>query len=94
MAPEVLEWLRDDAMFDSQTEAFRELNLTFKGKGKAFKTEENRKWIRAGSLGGPAASGSLCGLSTADPLPGVRLQAWFRAFRQANEVVRECVIIL
>ncbi len=50
---------------------------------RSSKTEENRKFIQAGSIG-RCSSGSMCGLSLKEPLPLPRLQAWFEAFKFRN----------
>ena len=88
MAPEVLEWIRSDPCFDTKSDAFAALGVTFTGGGKDFKTEEGRKFIKSGSVGGPSCSGQMCQLSLKEALPSQRIQQWFRAFRAENSVLR------
>lgn len=76
--------MRADLAFRPGEAEFDALRIGFRGKGSAFRTEADMKWIRAGFVAGTCASGSMCGLKLAEPLPGLRAHAWFRAFRDVN----------
>ena len=76
MAVEVLEWLRKDP-------ASASLEVVYEGRCADFKTEEQRKWIKAGAIS-ECASGAMCTLSLRNAFPLRRVSAWFAAFRAAN----------
>ena len=88
LAPEILAWLRADDCFVPGTAAFDQLGLTFTspsvGKSGNVRTEGGRKFIMSGSVGGSACCGSMCTMDVTKPIPSVRIQAWFRAFRAEN----------
>ena len=84
MSPEVLDWIRGDAALKPGTPEWDQLHVSFQGGSRVFKTELDAKFILAGYLGQRPRSSSLCGLSLAAALPVPRLQAWFRAFVDAN----------
>lgn len=76
MAVEVLQWLTKDPAFDS-------LEVVYEGRGADFKTEEQRKWVKAAAIS-KCASGSMCTLSLKKAFPLQRVSAWFAAFRAVN----------
>lgn len=86
ISPDVLEWLQSDSVFDERSEEFKALAIDFKCSRANVKTEEGRKFILAGALGGGSCSTQMCGLSLRHELPSPRLQAWFSAFRHVNRV--------
>jgi hypothetical protein len=87
MDSSVLDWLRKDECLTVGSGRFSTLDVSFAPERANIntKTEENRKFILAGSLSGGSCSGALCGLSLTMPLPVARLQAWVRAFKFANK---------
>lgn len=56
---------------------------------KDFKTEEERKFIKAGSATDTMCTSSLCGLSLDRPLPVGRVLAWLSAWRWVNGDLRK-----
>ncbi len=92
LAPEILEWLRLDPIFDPTSDACKAMKYTFTGSGKNYKTEEGRKMVISGSVGGASCSGSLCGLSLAGACPSSRVNAWFRAFRSVNAALPRAIL--
>ncbi len=48
----MFEWLRARELFVPGSAAFKALGATFSGKRKDVKTEEGRKFIKAGAFGG------------------------------------------
>ncbi len=78
MSAELLQWLRRDPGLD-----MARLGAVFSGSGHNYKTEEGRKFIRAGPAS-TCASKSMCALSLRDPFPLQRVVSWFAAFRAVN----------
>ena len=74
IAPEVLEWLRADPVLTPGTDEFKAMQVTFTGSSTTVKTEEKRKWIKAGAMD-RCCSGSMCrrDLSSGFPSPSGRL---------------------
>jgi hypothetical protein len=87
LAEDVLAWLQEEEALQVGSAQFRDLKVSFDARRASnnVKTEENRKFIMAGSLAGGSCSGALCGLSLKASLPLPRLQAWFRAFKRINQ---------
>ena len=91
LAPEILQWLREDPALTPGTPEFEALNIPMMhGKSsKRTKTEQDRKRIIAGKLGDCTRS-SMCGLDLHKDLPVPRICAWKAALEDANaELISE-----
>ena len=84
LAPEVLQWLRADPIFQANSSAQQELGLGLTIQASNMRVEEDRKLLIAGSLGA-CSSAAMCGLNISKPLPSARTCAWFLAFRECNK---------
>jgi hypothetical protein len=85
IAPEVLDFLRQDPALIVGTPEFMSLGVDFAADRPDVKTEEGRKFILSGYLGnGGHATESCCGKSMKNPLPLKHFQSWHRAFVAAN----------
>ena len=85
LAPEILQWLREDPALTPGTPEFEALNIPMKhGKSsKRTRTEQDRKRIIAGKLGDCKRS-TMCGLDIHKDLPVPRICAWKAALEEAN----------
>ena len=61
---------------------------------KNTKVEAGRKFLISGFLGMRCASGSMCGMSLAAPLPLRRLQSWHQAFMHKNKDKGAIVVVV